>query len=75
MFQRVNDSDGRLRRMCEAYRKSRKPFSRVLGFSVYLCDGKAYLFRSGSKIVRIACWFDLCHACRLFGLTAYPKGN
>lgn len=75
MFQRVNDSDGRYRRMCVAYRKTVRPFSRLLGWDVFLCDGKAYLFRKGSNVCRIACWFDLCHACRLLGLTAYRKGT
>lgn len=77
LFTRLDDSDGRFLRMCKAVgaKVRHKPVGHVLGWTVYVLDGKAYLFRSGRTDCRVADWFEFCHACRSFGVTHYWKGT
>lgn len=79
LFTRLDDSDGRFKQMAVAYHKSvlktTKPCGHVLGWEVFTVDGHCYLFRTDTTTCLMAEWFEFCHACRFFGLTAYWKGT
>lgn len=75
MFERLDNRDGYWRRMCEAVGRAwrqvgsrRCPEMILFGWTVYVVDGKAYLFHRDRKYCRRCDWFDLCYMLRAFGL-------
>lgn len=74
MFERRPDPQGNKRMVLASavgwrQRQSAKPVGVLLGWDVWVMDGKAYLFREGRQYCLVADWFEFCRGLRWLGLS------
>jgi hypothetical protein len=73
MFERLQNP-AQFKRMilarCTNYRRPSIPVGTLFGWSIWVMDGKAYLFREGRDYCLVADWFEFCRGLRWLGITS-----